>query len=70
MQENNKISNGVMLNVYPDSIGTKFSDTVAMLKRTEFKNAFSLKNSSNKKLKNKKKTNTEVCENKILIASI
>lgn len=42
MQENNKISNGVMLNVYPDSIGTKFSDTVAMLKRTEFKNAFSL----------------------------
>ncbi len=42
MQENNKISNGVMLNVYPDSIGTKFSDTVAMLKRTEFKNVFSL----------------------------
>lgn len=42
MQENNKISNGVMLNVYPDSIGAKFSDTVTMLKKTEFKNAFSL----------------------------
>ncbi|TDD96584.1 alpha-amylase family protein [Flavobacterium cellulosilyticum] len=42
MQENNKISNGVMLNAYPDSIGTKFSDTVAMLKMTEFKDVFSL----------------------------
>ncbi|TRX25361.1 glycosidase [Flavobacterium franklandianum] len=42
MQENNKISNGVMLNVYPDSIGAKLSDTVAMLKMAEFKNAFSL----------------------------
>lgn len=42
MQENNKISSGVMLNVYPDSIGTKFSDTVAMLKMSEFKDAFSL----------------------------
>lgn len=42
MQENNKISNGVMLNAYPDSIGTKFSDTVTMLTMPEFKNAFSL----------------------------
>jgi sucrose phosphorylase len=43
MQQNNKIiSNGVMLNAYPDSIGEKFSDTVDMLKMTEFKDVFSL----------------------------
>ena len=43
MQHKNKnISNGVMLNVYPDSIGEKFSDTIAMLKMDEFKNVFSL----------------------------
>jgi hypothetical protein len=36
------ISNGVMLNAYPDSIGEKFSDTVDMLKMTEFKNVFLL----------------------------
>ena len=42
MQQNNKINNGVMLNAYPDSIGTKFSDTVAMLKMSEFKDVFSL----------------------------
>ena len=42
MQQNNiKISNGVMLNVYPDSIGEKFSDTVSMLKRNDFKDVFS-----------------------------
>jgi sucrose phosphorylase len=42
MQHKNKnISNGVMLNVYPDSIGEKFSDTVGMLKRTDFKDVFS-----------------------------
>ena len=42
MQHKNKnISNGVMLNVYPDSIGKKFSDTVSMLKMDEFKNVFS-----------------------------
>lgn len=42
MQHKNKnISNGVMLNVYPDSIGEKFSDTVGMLKRVEFKDVFS-----------------------------
>ena len=43
MQEKNQeIVNGVMLNVYPDSIGEKFSDTISMLKSAEFKNAFSL----------------------------
>ena len=43
MQQNNtKISNGVMLNVYPDSIGEKFSDTIAMLKMADFKDVFSL----------------------------
>ncbi|RVT78510.1 glycosidase [Flavobacterium sufflavum] len=42
MQQNNKkISNGVMLNVYPDSIGEKFSDAIAMLKMAEFKEVFS-----------------------------
>ncbi|MFV8368410.1 glycosidase [Flavobacterium sp. LB2R40] len=43
MQENNKkISNGVMLNIYPDSIGEKLTDTVSMLKMAEFKDVFSL----------------------------
>lgn len=43
MQHKNKnISNGVMLNVYPDSIAEKFSNTIAMLKMEEFKNVFSL----------------------------
>ena len=42
MQQNNEINNGVMLNAYPDSIGTKFSDTVAILKMSEFKDVFSL----------------------------
>ena len=41
MQQNIKISNGVMLNAYPDSIGEKFSDTIAMLKMAEFKDVFS-----------------------------
>jgi len=36
------ISNGVMLNSYPDSIGEKLSDTIAMLQRPEFKDVFSL----------------------------
>jgi sucrose phosphorylase len=41
MEGNNKnISNGVMLNAYPDSIGEKFSDTVAMLQMPEFKDVF------------------------------
>ena len=43
MQQNNKkISNGVMLNMYPDSIGEKFSDTITMLKMPDFKEVFSL----------------------------
>jgi hypothetical protein len=29
-----------MLNAYPDSIGTKLSDIVAMLQMAEFKDAF------------------------------
>ena len=42
MQQNStKISNGVMLNVYPDSIGEKFSDSIAMLKMPDFKDVFS-----------------------------
>lgn len=42
MQHKNKnISNGVMLNVYPDSIGEKFRDTVSMLKMDAFKDVFS-----------------------------
>lgn len=42
MQENNtKICNGVMLNVYPDSIGEKFKDSVSMLKMDAFKDVFS-----------------------------
>lgn len=36
------ITNGVMLNAYPDSIGVKFSDTIKMLQKPEFKDAFSL----------------------------
>ncbi|MBO6879843.1 glycosidase [Winogradskyella sp.] len=35
-------NNGVMLNAYPDSIGNKLSDTIKMLQRPEFKDAFSL----------------------------
>ena len=41
-QNNSKILSGVMLNAYPDSIGTKLSDTVSMLKMPEFKDVFSL----------------------------
>lgn len=35
------ISNGVMLNAYPDSIGTQLSDIVTMLQMPQFKDAFS-----------------------------
>lgn len=42
MKNSNKISNGVMLNAYPDSIGIKLSDTIKMLKMPEFKDVFSL----------------------------
>jgi sucrose phosphorylase len=36
------LPNGVMLNAYPDSIGTKLSDTIALLQRPELHNVFSL----------------------------
>ncbi|MCM4151088.1 glycosidase [Arenibacter sp. N53] len=36
------IGNGVMLNAYPDSIGTKLHDLVVMLEMPEFKDVFSL----------------------------
>ena len=36
------LSKGVMLNAYPDSIGTHLNDIVTLLKMPEFKNAFSL----------------------------
>ncbi|MGR3810723.1 alpha-amylase family glycosyl hydrolase [Jiulongibacter sp. NS-SX5] len=36
------ISNGVMLNAYPDSIGEKLGDLVAMLQMPELKDTFSL----------------------------
>ena len=42
IQDNKNISNGVMLNVYPDSIGEKFRDSISMLKMAEFKDVFSL----------------------------
>ncbi len=35
-------SNGVMLNAYPDSIGTNLNDIVTMLKMPQFENTFSL----------------------------
>ncbi|WP_194765836.1 glycosidase [Tamlana sp. I1] len=42
MSKENKISKGVMLNAYPDSIGCNLSDIITMLKMPEFKDAFSL----------------------------
>ena len=42
MPTKNDLPNGVMFNAYPDSIGRNLSDTVQMLKRPEFKEAFSL----------------------------
>jgi sucrose phosphorylase len=36
------LPNGVMFNAYPDSIGKSLSDTVELLKRPEFRDAFSL----------------------------
>jgi sucrose phosphorylase len=37
-----ELPRGVMLNAYPDSIGGRLADIVTMLKRPEFKDAFSL----------------------------
>jgi len=39
---NNELPQGVILNAYPDSIGRNLADIVDMLKRPEFKGAFSL----------------------------
>jgi sucrose phosphorylase len=36
------LTNGVMFNAYPDSIGSKLSDTIALLQRPELHNVFSL----------------------------
>ncbi|MEJ2529366.1 MAG: glycosidase [Gammaproteobacteria bacterium] len=36
------LPNGVMLNAYPDSIGNKLSDTIALLQRPELRDVFSL----------------------------
>ncbi|UKM65757.1 sucrose phosphorylase [Flavobacteriaceae bacterium GSB9] len=41
-EEQTIMSSGVMLNAYPDSIGENLSDLVAMLKKPEFKDVFSL----------------------------
>jgi sucrose phosphorylase len=41
-QSKTNISQGVMLNAYPDSIGTNLSDIVRLLKMPEFENVFSL----------------------------
>jgi sucrose phosphorylase len=40
--EAQNLPRGVMLNAYPDSIGKRLADTVELLKRPEFKDAFSL----------------------------
>jgi sucrose phosphorylase len=42
MSKDSKITNGVMLNAYPDSIGANLNDIVTMLKMPQFKDAFSL----------------------------
>ena len=38
----NTLPNGVMLNAYPDSIGSNLSDIIAVLKKPELRDAFSL----------------------------
>jgi len=42
MSKDSSISNGVMLNAYPDSIGSNLSDLITMLEAPEFKDVFSL----------------------------
>lgn len=41
MLKENKISNGVMFNAYPDSIGKNLQDTIKMFQMSEFKDVFS-----------------------------
>ena len=42
MSKENKIGSGVMLNAYPDSIGSNLSGIITMLQTPEFKEVFSL----------------------------
>jgi sucrose phosphorylase len=42
MSKDINISNGVMLNAYPDSVGANLSDMITMLQMPEFKDVFSL----------------------------
>lgn len=42
MFKNSRITNGVMLNAYPDSIGSNLSDMISILKTPEFKDVFTL----------------------------
>ncbi|WP_298237581.1 sucrose phosphorylase [uncultured Algibacter sp.] len=42
MSKESNISNGVMLNAYPDSIGVNLKDMITMLQMPEFKDVFSL----------------------------
>lgn len=42
MSKNSNITNGVMLNAYPDSIGVNLKDMVSMLQMPQFKDVFSL----------------------------
>ena len=42
MNKINQLTQGVMFNAYPDSIGRRLADSVDMLKRPEFEGVFSL----------------------------
>ena len=42
MSKESHISNGVMLNAYPDSVGVNLNDMITMLQMPEFKDIFSL----------------------------
>tara|TARA_R110002050_G_scaffold57866_1_gene130120 strand:- start:30505 stop:32241 length:1737 start_codon:yes stop_codon:yes gene_type:complete len=42
MSKNSNITNGVMLNAYPDSVGTNLNEMITMLQMPEFKDVFSL----------------------------
>lgn len=41
MSKDSNISNGVMLNAYPDSVGANLNDMIAMLQMPQFKDVFS-----------------------------
>ncbi|WP_246067680.1 alpha-amylase family protein [Changchengzhania lutea] len=42
MSKDSNITNGVMLNAYPDSVGTNLNEMISMLQRPQFKDVFSL----------------------------